>query len=237
MPVIRKTMPFVLLAALALASCAGASSASGASGRTLTVTGTGSVKQAPDLAIVTLGVQTQDADVGQAVGENNRRMGRVMAAMGDLGVPSEDIRTTFYNVTAQPKFDELGNPTAEVASYLVDNTIEIRLRKVDQLGSLLQAALTKGANTVQGVSFTIEDPTEPLQKARIKAMEDAGRQAGLLAEKSGVQLGKIRAVSEGGPVAAPLFQAAYGKGGGGGTPVSPGTVEYQVQITVVYELH
>ena len=231
MSVIRKTIPFVLLAALVLSGCAGS-----APERSLAVTGTGSVKLAPDLAVVTLAVQTQDADVGEAVGENNRRMGRVMAAIEELGVPGGDVRTTFYNVTAQTKFDEFGNPTAEVASYLVDNTIEIRFRKLDQLGTLLQAALTKGANSVQGVSFTVEDPAEALQEARVEAMEDAGRQAGLLAEKSGVELGKIRSVSEGGPVAGPIFQAAYGKGGGGGVPVSAGTVEYQVQITVVYEL-
>jgi uncharacterized protein YggE len=233
MPVIRKSLPFFLLAALVFGGCSALGSAPE---RTLSVTGTGSVRQPPDLAIVTLAVQTQDTDVGEAVAENNRRMGRVMSALEELGVSGGEIRTTFYNVSAQPKFDEFGNPTAEVASYLVDNTIEVRLRKLDQLGSLLQAALTRGANSVQGVSFTVEDPSESMQQARVEAMEDASRQAGLLAEKAGAELGRIRSINEGGPIVGPIFQPVYGKGGGGGVPVSPGTVEYQVQLSVVYEL-
>ena len=123
-------------------------------------------------------------------------------------------------------------------SYGGANLATGKIRQLDQVGTLLQTALTRGANSVQGVYYSVEDPSEALDEIRADALEDAGAQAEALAGQAGVDLGEVITVSESAPVASPLFEApAYGKGGGGGgVPTQPGSLEYQVQLYVVYRI-
>lgn len=228
----------LLVAALALVlSGCGALGGAEQPPRTITVTGTATTRLTPDIVVVTLGVQTQAGDVAEAVGESNRRAADVIGVFRAAGVASEDIQTTYFNVYPQQQYDQFGNPTGE-SQYWVDNTITVRVRALDQVGALLQSALTRGANSVQGVTYTVEDPTAALDEIRIEALEDARAQAEQMAAAAGVGLGEVLSVGEPGIIPVPYFDApAYGKGGGGGgVPTEPGNLEYQVQVSVVYEV-
>ena len=90
----RKALPILLSAALLLGACAGA--VPQAEQRTINVTGTGTVHVEPDIAVVSLGVQTLGPDVGTAVQENNRRAKAVMEALLELGVTPEEETTLLY---------------------------------------------------------------------------------------------------------------------------------------------
>lgn len=231
----RKVLPLLLFAALLLGACAGATSQTDQ--RTINVTGTGTVHVEPDIAVVSLGVQTLGPDVGNAVQENNRRAKAVMEALLELGVTPEDMRTTNFYVSSQPQFDPMGMPTGET-SYTVDNTIFFTLRAPDKLGAVLQAALRAGSNSVQSVSYSVADPSVPMDEARQIAVADAQRQAQQLATAAGAGLGKVLSITEGGSPAPMYYEApAFGKGGGGGgVPVESGTLAYQAMITLTYTL-
>lgn len=231
----RKALPILLFAALLLGACAGA--ATQAEQRTINVTGTGTLHVEPDIAVVSLGVQTLGPDVGIAVQENNRRAKAVMEALLELGVTPEDMRTTNFYVSSQPQFDPMGMPTGET-SYTVDNTIFFTLRAPDKLGAVLQAALRAGSNSVQSVSYSVADPSVPMDEARQIAVADAQRQAQQLTAAAGTALGKVLSINEGGSPAPMYYEApAFGKGGGGGgVPVESGTLAYQAMITLTYTL-
>lgn len=231
----RKALPVLLFVSLLLGACAGA--VPQAEPRTIIVTGTGSTRVSPDIAVVSLGVQTLGPDVGEAVQQNNRRAKAVMDALGKQGVAPEDVRTTNFNVTSQPQFDPMGAPTGQT-NYTVDNTILLTLRAPEKLGGVLQSALQAGSNSVQGVNYGVADPSVPMDESRQKAVADAQHQAEQLAAAAGVALGKVISIGEGGG-AVPVYYAApaFGKGGGGGgVPVESGTLEYQAQITLTYVL-
>lgn len=200
--------------------------------RSLVVTGTGKVELAPDIVTVNLGVQTVGKDIAQVVAENNRRSQGVQQAVMGLGVASEDVRTISFNISPQAQYDENGKPTGETV-YWVDNTITVRLRQIDQLGRLLQAAVDAGANSIQGVSFSVDDPSAAEDEARQLAMQDARARAEMLAQATGDTLGAPLTISASVYVPSPY---AAGIGGGGGVPVSPGMTEVQVQVFVTYEL-
>jgi uncharacterized protein YggE len=231
----RKALPILLLAGLVLGACAGTGRQP--EQRTIYVTGMGTVHVEPDIAIVSLGVQTLGRDVGVAVQENNQRARAVMEALLELGVAPEDMRTTNFYVSSQPQVDPMGMPTGET-SYTVDNTIFFTLRAPDKLGTVLQAALRAGSNSVQSVSFSVADPSVPMDDAQEIAVTDAQRQAEQLASATGAKLGKVLFLSEGSYVAPMYYEApAYGKGGGGaGVPVESGTLAYQAQVTLTYAL-
>lgn len=231
---------WLALAAVVLAAGLGACSVVGvgpSQPQTISVTGSASTTLDPDVVIVTLGVQTTGPDVAEAVADNNRRAAEVTGVFRAAGLDAADIQTTYFNVYPQQLYDQVGNPTGET-SYWVDNTITVKIRQLDQVGTLLQTALTRGANSVQGVYYSVEDPSEALDEIRADALDDAGAQAEALASQAGVDLGEVITVSESAPVASPLFEApAYGKGGGGaGVPTQPGSLEYQVQLYVIYRI-
>jgi len=230
--------PFLLLLGLALALSGCAGGVQPEAKRNLSVTGTGSAFLTPDIVIVTLGVQTQGTNIGDTVAANNRAAAQVLTAVTSLGVAPEDVQTTYFSVSTQPKYDEFGNPTDQV-TYWVDNTVTVTLRDTAQLGSFLQTALASGANSVQGVNYTVDNPDAALSDARSEAMADARRQAEQLAAGAGLTLGEILSLSESGPSYGVLYSAAgVGKGGAaaGQVPTAPGTLEYQVQLYVSFAL-
>lgn len=230
----RRVLPVLLSASLLLAGC-GAISGSGP--RSLSVTGSGSVNVAPDIVRVSLGVQTVGDNIAQVVAENNRRAEQVQDAARAAGVADEDIRTVYFYVSPQQQYDEFGNPNG-ITTYWVDNTLDVTLRQIDGLGALLQGAINAGANSVQSVSFSVDDPSQAEDQARQEAMDDARGRAEMLATAAGATLGEPISISTNvylpGPTASYRMDAAAGVGGG--VPVTPGTTEVQVQVSVVYEL-
>lgn len=229
----RRLLLTMALPALLLAGCAGTGAQS--QPHTLNVTGIGLAHQAPDMALVTLGVHSEGPDVGSVVQDNNQRTAKVMQAIEAAGVPTADVRTNYFNVSSQPVYDDKGMPTGAI-KYTADNTISVTLRQITKLSSLLQDAISQGANSVQQVSYGAEDQTKALQQARDLAMQDARRQAEQLAKAAGITLGEPMTMSEGGVSNIPFGSPVYGKGGGGGVPTAPGTVDIQVQVTISYRI-
>jgi len=223
----------LLLAALALGGCA----ALGSEPRTISVTGEGSVVVPPDTVVVTLGVQTQGGEVGPAVAENNAAAQRLNQAVTALGVDPNDVQTTGFSIWTQPRYDEFGNVTDEVI-YTVDNSVNVTLRDVTLLGRLLGDVLASGANSVQGLNYTVDDPSPALETARRDALADAQRQAEQLASASGVTLGSILTVAENTTGSMPATRRFEGEApaASADVPTAPGTLEYTLQLSVTYEI-
>ncbi|WP_437930115.1 SIMPL domain-containing protein [Sorangium sp. So ce291] len=123
--------------------------------------------------------------------------------------------------------------------YRVSNTVTAVIRDLDRVGPVIDAVAAAGANNVWGVSFDV-DKTDPLEaQAREKAIADARARAEALARLQGVTLGRVVAISEvveQGHIYAPRASLQSSAYGGGGTPVSPGEVQFGTQVKVVYAL-
>jgi uncharacterized protein YggE len=235
----RRTLTTAILAAAMLAIISGCSALPGGSqNRTISVTGTATAHLTPDIVLVTLGVQTQGPDVAQAVNDNNARSGRVIQALKDGGVAAADIQTANFSISSQSMVDSAGNPTGETV-YYVSNMVNLTVRQLPKLGDLLQSALTQGANSVQSVTYSVADPAAALDQARLEALNDAKQQAEQLASSAGVILGPVFSMTDSySPPAITYAAPSFGKGGGGGgsVPTTPGVLDYQVQLYVVYSL-
>ena len=72
----------------------------------------------------------------------------------------------------------------------------IRVRDLDTLGAVLDQSVTVGANTINGISFSVADPAKLYDEARKKAFADARAKAELYAGVAGVELGDIAAITE-----------------------------------------
>jgi uncharacterized protein YggE len=245
----KLVLVLVSLFALGLAACSGvaaaqsttptAVSAANETPRTITVSGSGRAFLTPDIAYINIGVHTEAKDAAQAVDDNNTQTAEVIAALKEAGIADKDIQTTNFSIYPQQQYDQ-GQPTGEI-TYVVDNSVYVTVRNLDGIGDLLDAAVAAGANSINGISFDVQDRTAALSDAREAAVSDAAAQAQELAQAAGVDLGAIQSISVMGssnpPV--PVFQA---RGAGAvaesaaSVPVATGQMVVTVEVNVVYAI-
>lgn len=237
----------LIIASLVLTGCAGTAlaqeptqtPASGGVPRTLSVSGSGKAFLTPDLAYIYIGVHTEAADAAEAVAANNTQSQKLIDALRDFGINSNDIQTTNFSIWPQQQYSPEGRQTG--TTYVVDNTVYVTLRDLESIGEFLDTAIANGANTINGIQFDVADRTEALSDARRDAIAQARAQAEELADAAGVTLGQIHSISTyGSNYPGPIY-ADRGMGGGAAemaasVPVSPGQLLIQVDVTVVFEI-
>jgi len=212
--------------------------------RTITVLGQGSVSVEPDIASSTLGVQATAATIKEAVEENSTTMNRVLEAVKAAGVAEDDIHTQHFSVyedrSASPermlsRVQQSGRSAERGTVYRVDNTVTVVIRDIERVGAVLDAALGAGANTVHGVTFTVESREEPAKRARVIALRDAREKADELARAAGLSVGPVVRIQASGDGYSPLrFAMAEGLGGAG--PFNPGQLDVNAAVEVTFEL-
>ncbi len=201
---------------------------------TITVAGFGEASGSPDMASIDVGVETFSPNVAEAFAEANTTVEAVVAALVELGIAEEDIRTSNLNVYNGNRFDEANG--RDERGYFVNNTVHIVVRDVAQIESVIDTALGAGANTLYGLNFSISDTTALQNEAREDAMNDARARAEQYASLIGVTLGDVVQVAEGAPVGGIpyAYEVADMGRGGGGSFVTPGQSEVSIGVTVVF---
>lgn len=204
---------------------------------TIAISAEGKVTALPDIATISVGVQTENKAVSAAQKENSTKMNAIIEKVKSFGVASEDIKTSNYSI--YPQYDYVNGRQIE-RGYMVTQNIDVKVRNLDKIGDILAAVGDLGANQVGGVSFTIDEPEDLRQQARLKALEAAKKKAQALADAAGVKLGKVVGFSENeGYVPSPMYyakDAAMGMGGGGAPSIQSGSQDVIVNVTVLYEI-
>lgn len=206
----------------------------------ITVVGQGSTRIKPDIARISIGVETLAETVKEAVQQNESQMKAILAALKASGIAEKDIQTTNYSIYFErppemPLSAESSTGKSKV-QYRVSNMVNVTIRDLEKVDDVLDAVIEAGANNIWGVSFSLEDPKVAQEEARSKAIADARERAKALAELSGVTLGPVLSVSEvigGGAVPVPVAMVERAAVSGGG-PISPGELEVTYQVQVSY---
>ncbi len=200
---------------------------------TIIVTGTATVEAAPDIATLSIGVATQAETAAAAMAANSAAVIAVMARLTASGVEARDMQTS--NLSLFPVWSDRSASIPALTSYSAQNQLTVRVRDLDTLGAVLDAAVADGANTLNGLTFGLANPEPTLDEARKAAVVAARVRAELLATAAGLKLGRIVAITEGGastdPV--PMFREAASDAG---VPVAGGELGLSASVTVRYEL-
>jgi uncharacterized protein YggE len=207
---------------------------------TITVVGEGKVTLEPDIARVTIGVETVTDTVKDASDQNRAAVEAVLAALAEQGIAEEDIQTSGFSIFAE-RFGPEGPLAEGDVRYRVSNNVMVTIRDIDSVGTILDAAIEAGANNIYGVEFALDDPTVAESDARTAAIADAKAKAEELAQLTGLPLGAIISVSEiigaGGGFYAGNFAEQARAFGGGGTPITPGQLDLVMQLQVIYAIN
>jgi uncharacterized protein YggE len=198
----------------------------------ITVTGTGTATGTPNQLVLSMGVQVNGGSVSAALAQANQATNRVMTALQGLGVASADIQTSGLSI--YPSYSDRSQvPTG----YQVTESLTATLRQLDKAGQQIQAAADAGGNaiTVSNVSLNLTDDGPLLASARANAMKDARAKADQLARAAGESLGQVISISQASSSSPPEFNATpSASAGSAAVPVSPGSQQISVSVTVVY---
>lgn len=203
-----------------------------------TVTGEGTVSVKPDIATVMVGVQSQGATV-KAVQDNlNTAINAVSEAVKKIGIHSNDIKTSNYNVN--PNYD-YNNGAQRIIGYQASSTLTIKVRNIETVNSIVDAATAAGANTIGGITFDVDDKTKAENEARTLAVADAKAKAELAAKTTGFTLGKIINYQEstGNNRIYPMYaksDTVMEAGVGAPTTLETGSTDIILTVTLSYEV-
>lgn len=203
----------------------------------ITISGEGRVDAAPDMAVLTLGVQSQGDTAAAALAENSARLARVLARLKAEGIAERDLQTS--GLSLGPRYDYGQNGQApRLIGYEASNMLTVRVRDLAVLGKILDKAVGDGADTLNGLSFALSDPAAALDKARVQAVADARRKAVMMAEAAGARLGAVLEMSEhqSGPDPRPMYRAAPMAAEAAPVPVEGGEVSLSVTVSVTWGL-
>ncbi len=191
----------------------------------VTTSGQGEVKVTPDRASVMIGVQTRGATATAVGADNASRTRAVLDAMTKIGLPKEALSTEGYSVYPEMRYDRDGG-APRVTGYVATNTVRVEARRLDQVGTIIDASLAAGANVINGLSFYMASLDEARRQAISAAVSNARADAEAMATAAGGTLGQLLEVSTGGPIVPPrpMFDLAVRSAAGGAvpTPVNPG---------------
>lgn len=197
-------------------------------------TGTGEAHVTPDRATIAIGVHTQAPTAAGASAENARKQQAVIDTLRALGIAANQISTVNYNVFPEQSYHpDQGDKAPKIVGYNGDNTVQVEVRKIDQIGTLIDAALAKGANGINSLEFSASNTDAARRAAISDALASARSDADALARAAGGSLGDLLEASTSSPaLPRPVMSGVAMRmtAEATPTPINPG--EQTVRVTV-----
>jgi uncharacterized protein YggE len=209
--------------------------------RTVSVAGQGEVQAEPDLARITLGIEARRPSLAEARSEVSAAVDRVLKLTRDLRIDPKQVNAT--RVQVQPEYN--WNPKDRrrvLLGYVVSRQVQIELRDLEQLGTLLERAVDLGVNQVGDPVLDSSRRKELEREAMSLAVADARLNAETLARAAGARLGPVRALSGGasGPPM-PMYRAAGVMADAAAAPSPeatyvPGEMRFNANVSAEFDL-
>jgi len=210
----------------------------------LTVSGQGKVMAKPDRAILQLGAVAQAPEASAAQEQVNQIMQQALEAIKALGIAEENITTVglnLYPVYEEERPEPRRTQEPRIAGYRAGNTIRIQIDNLEQVGDVIDAGVNAGANQIEGLSFELKDDLPQRLEALRLAVQEAREKAQTMASAADMKLGGVRDMQEGGvnvfrPERRFAARQAMAMEMDMGSPVQPGQVQVEANVTVSYDL-
>lgn len=194
--------------------------------------GVGYVKAQPNIAIVTLGVVTENKDLDTAREENSEETNEVIKALRKMGIDEMDIKTQAFTII--PEYDYIDGEK-KFRGYRVQNMLNVTIREIENTGKIVDASVAAGANTVTDISFTVNNQQkyylEALNKAVMNSIEKAKSIENIL--KITVNKTPIK-IDEESRNSAPVVKSAYMEASQAVPPIEPGQLEFNAKVESVF---
>ena len=191
----------------------------------------GEIKVAPDRATIQISVETRAATAAAAANENATKQSAVITALRALGLGADQISTINYNVYPEQRYEPNKEPT--IIGYNVTNTVSVDVRKLNQVGPVIDAALSKGANMITSLQFYASNTEEARRTAIASAVQKARADAEAAARAAGGTVGDLLEINIGAysaPPPRPMMKVSAAMADQAQTPINPGEQTLSVDV-------
>ena len=200
----------------------------------IAVVGRGEVKVSPDRATIQVSVQTR-AETAEAAGaQNATKQQSVLTALRALGLENDQLSTIHYNVYPEQRYQQGKEPV--IVAYNVTNTILVDVRKLNQVGPVIDAALSHGANMIASLQFYASNTETARRSAIATAIEKARADAEVAARAAHGSLGSLLEINIGAyspPPPRPMMMGRLASGVAqmDSTPINVGEETLAVEVS------
>lgn len=233
-------MSRIIFLVAALVSLVPPAPSSAQGGGTIRVLGRALVETAPDFVTVRVGVASRAPTPTAALDQNSASARKIIDLAKKFGIDERDMQTDAVNLSQAFKTvrDPNGTTRQEPDGYAAINAVQVKLGDLSRLGMFMRQVLDQGATNIGGVQFGLVNPEPATDEARLKAVEDAVRQAQRLADAAKVKLGKIQEI-----VHPPRSEYRVGSGAadmplrqmrGAPVPLEAGTLQIRAEVEITW---
>jgi uncharacterized protein YggE len=162
----------------------------------INVSAEGKVMAIPDLARLTLEVETQAKTAAAAAQKNAQQADRLLAAVKKVLTSADRIRTLGYRLTPVRTAKSKTAPP-EIKAYRAVHRLEVKVMDVSRLGKVIDTSWQNGASQVRGPFWGHSRIDELQQQAAVNALKRARLMAEALAQAAGVKITGVKRISTG----------------------------------------
>jgi uncharacterized protein YggE len=212
----------------------------------ISVSGKGEVVAVPDIATFSFTVTEEAGVVAEAQKQATEKMNGILAFLKKAGVDAKDVKTTNYNIYPRydyPSTNSFSTGKRVLAAYVVSQSVDVKVRKIENAGNLISGIGEFGAQDVSGLSFSVDKYDDLVKQAREKAIAEAKVNAEKLAKDLGVSIVRITSYYDQSP--SPIYYSARVMSAKGGdammesapSPELPaGENKIISNVTITYEI-
>ena len=205
----------------------------------------GSVTQevAPDTAFVSMGVVTRGKTAEEARAANAAVMEEVDSSLGVFGISGDEVKTTGYYL--RPEYSDYAKGKRVITGYTLTYNLSVTIDDVDKVGAVIDSMFAAGANTFNGVTFTVSNRKAIERELLALALVNAREKAAAVASAGGRSLGKLVAANIGSLGGMELTESNYDlalmrKADAGETPpptqIMAGSLKVSAYVDASFEL-
>ncbi|MBR2566245.1 MAG: SIMPL domain-containing protein [Paenibacillus sp.] len=206
----------------------------------INVVGKGEIQVKPDIAYLSIGVNSKAETAASAQKANAAKIQKVTNLLKNTWkISADDIQTSQFYV--QPDYTYSEKDGQKVKGYTAHHTLTVTYRDMDKIGDLLDAASQEGANTIENVRFTVENPEKYESEVIAKAVANADVKAGAIAKAVKRELGTVLSVSQS-DANVPVFYASETakaqvmSDSKASTQIEAGQVKVSTVLNITYEM-
>lgn len=230
---IRRLFSFVALAALVREPAFAQQQSAVAMPATIVTAAQGEVMVAPDRATIVFAVETRATTAAASSADNARRSKAVLDTLKKLGLLDEQLRTEGYSVYPEQTYEQGKAP--RIVAYVVRNAVRAEIRRIDQVGRAIDAALGAGSNQVSSLQFSSSRVDEVRRQAYADAVRKARADADAIASAAGGSVGGVVEITTGFESPRPIPMVAMARATAAekvDTPITPGEQSVVANVTV-----
>jgi uncharacterized protein YggE len=220
-----------LLASFALLAFAGLASAN------VTTSGTGKVIYVPDLGYIHAGVSTDGKTATEAWAKNADTVKKIFDALKQMGLDDKDLKTGHIGLT--PRYVYRQNEEPLLVGYTASYDLTVSVRKLPEMGAILDTMVDNGANRNVGISFSSTELDKLMDDARTKAATEARKNANLYVTAAGAQLGPVLTISDASYAQPQVYRFEMDAKAASHAPlqIAAGQQELSVTVTITFAIN